>query len=222
MLTPANLRERYAQKKGAIAARLAEFARIPKGGPDTLLPELVFCVCAANTSAEAAFRAQRRLVEDGLLHSDRPERIADALLASRVRFHRNKARYIISARADLFERGGLEAMLAEVERGGHASTHRKHASLRDLLCERTLGLGMKEAGHFLRNTGLGPEVAILDRHILANLLSLGVVKRWPPTLTPRRYRLIERRMDRFSQEVGIPLSHLDLLMWSEQTGRIFK
>jgi N-glycosylase/DNA lyase len=81
---------------------------------------------------------------------------------------------------------------------------------------------MKEAGHFMRNTGLGCEIAILDRHILKNLVSLGVIKQLPPTLTHKRYLQIEKQMADFSAHSGIPLSHLDLLMWSEQTGRIFK
>jgi len=83
-------------------------------------------------------------------------------------------------------------------------------------------LGLKEASHFLRNTGRGEDLAILDRHILRNLIRHGVLRRLPRTLTARRYLDIETRTERFSNEIGIPMSALDLLFWSRETGEIFK
>lgn len=85
-----------------------------------------------------------------------------------------------------------------------------------------MGLGYKEAGHFLRNVGLGEDLAILDRHILKNLVLLGVIDEVPASLTKRRYLEIERRMIEFSKKTGIPMGHLDLLLWSKETGEIFK
>jgi len=49
-----------------------------------------------------------------------------------------------------------------------------------------------------------------------------VIGRMPPSLTPNRYVRIESRMERFSDAVGIPMAALDLLLWSRETGEIFK
>ncbi len=58
---------------------------------------------------------------------------------------------------------------------------------REWLVGNVLGLGYKEAGHFLRNIGLAEELAILDRHILKNLVILGVIDEIPKSLTRKRY-----------------------------------
>ncbi len=71
-----------------------------------------------------------------------------------------------------------------------------------------LGLGYKEASHFLRTLGLGEDLAILDRHILKNLALLGVIDKVPESPTKRRYFEIERQMTAFSSQAGIPMGSL--------------
>src|SRR5207245_1248729 len=78
--------------------------------------------------------------------------------------------------------------------------------VRAWLVREVHGLGLKEASHFLRNTGRGEDLAILDRHILRNLIHHGVLRRLPRTLTAKRYLEIEARMEQFSREVGIPMA----------------
>jgi N-glycosylase/DNA lyase len=85
-----------------------------------------------------------------------------------------------------------------------------------------LGLGYKEASHFLRNIGLGEDLAILDRHILKNLMLLGVIREVPTSLSRKTYLEIERKMTAFSKEAGIPMSKLDLLLWYKEAGEVFK
>lgn len=213
MLTPDNVHQRHAEKRVDIARRLAEFSALRAKGDATLMAELSFCICAANSSAEAAWKAQKELTTSGLLTSDDAGRISAVLLSSHVRFHKNKAKYLIEARKKLFEEKGLEKILA---------ANKDAVAIRNCLADEVLGLGMKEAGHFLRNTGLAQEVAILDRHIIKNIITLGIIDRAPKTITRKRYLDIEKKMMDFSRENKIPLAHLDLLMWSEQTGRIFK
>ena len=41
-------------------------------------------------------------------------------------------------------------------------------------------------------------------------------------MTRRRYLEIEGKMADFSKVVGIPLPHLDLVLWYMETGEIFK
>lgn len=218
MLTPDNVHASHAAKRKEIEQRLADFSAIPSKGDAALLAELSFCISAANSSAEAAYKAQKELTASGLLMSDDTDKISAVLLSSHVRFHKNKAKYLIEARKKLFEEKGLEKALAGAKRPGAGGP----VALRNFLADHVLGLGMKEAGHFLRNTGLAQEVAILDRHIIKNIVSLGIIKQAPKTITRKRYLDIEKKMMDFSRENKIPLAHLDLLMWSEQTGRIFK
>ena len=93
---------------------------------------------------------------------------------------------------------------------------------REWLVANVRGLGYKEASHFLRNVGRGEELAILDRHVLKNLVKHNAIEEIPKTLTKKRYMEIEQKMKEFSQKVSIPLAHLDLLFWSEEAGRVFK
>jgi len=41
-------------------------------------------------------------------------------------------------------------------------------------------------------------------------------------LTKKRYLEIEEKVRRFSREIDIPMGELDLLLWSKETGWIFK
>jgi N-glycosylase/DNA lyase len=96
-------------------------------------------------------------------------------------------------------------------------------NMREWLVSNIKGYGYKEASHFLRNIGLGRDIAILDRHILKNLKKFSVINKIPDSVGPRKiYLEIEEKMRRFSRDIGIPLDALDLLFWSLQTGFIFK
>ena len=96
----------------------------------------------------------------------------------------------------------------------------RHA--REYFLKNVKGLGLKEASHYLRNVGHGKTLAILDRHILKNLVKCGAIEHVPASLTEKRYFEIEREMENFCKKTGIPLAHLDLLFWAEETGEIFK
>ena len=90
------------------------------------------------------------------------------------------------------------------------------------LVENVKGMGYKEASHFLRNIGCGGGLAILDTHILKNLVYYKVIKKIPSSMNPSLYLSIEKRMMRFSRRIGIPMEAMDLLFWSQETGHIFK
>ena len=74
----------------------------------------------------------------------------------------------------------------------------------------------------MRNLGMGRDLAILDRHILKNLLAFGVINEIPSSMTRKKYLEIEERMSIFSSDEGIPMDHLDLLFWYMEAGEIFK
>ena len=95
--------------------------------------------------------------------------------------------------------------------------------LREWLVENIIGYGMKEASHFIRNIGFSKnQLAILDVHILKNLKEFGIIDDIPKSLTRKRYLEIEEKMKGFANRLGITLDELDLLLWSKETGIVFK
>ncbi|MFA6914592.1 MAG: DNA lyase, partial [Endomicrobiia bacterium] len=131
------------------------------------------------------------------------------------RFHNNKAKYLVEAR-DKFTVNNKISIKEKI------SSFKSSIELRQWLIENIKGIGYKEASHFLRNIGLGLDLAILDRHILKNLKLFEAIDEIPQTLTPKKYLEIEEKMKIFCKKLKIPMSHMDLLMWCMQTGGIFK
>ena len=93
---------------------------------------------------------------------------------------------------------------------------------RQWFAENVKGIGYKEASHFLRNIGLGKGLAILDVHILKNLIRHGVIKAVPKSLSRSKYLESEQKVRKFSEKIKIPMDELDILFWSNETGEIFK
>ena len=210
------LRTLYRERRDEITARLQEFEAVWEEGDDEdLFAEMVFCLCAVQTSARVSDRAARRLRAAGLLRSGSRRRVRDVLRGGYVRFHETKSEWIVDARKRFVEGG--PTIRSELERLASDPP-----ALRDWLETEVRGLGSKEASHFLRNIGLGANLAILDRHILRNLQELGVIDSLPPTLTRPRYRAIERDLRTFCERIGIPVAHMDLLLWAKETGFVFK
>jgi len=83
-------------------------------------------------------------------------------------------------------------------------------------------MGHKEASHFLRNIGKGRDLAILDRHILKNMKLIGIIDKIPDSMPPKKYLELEGILRQFSDEVGIPMDHLDIVLWYKETNEIFK
>ena len=204
---------KYARSRRDIGARLAHFEQVGKKGGRRLFEELCFCLLTPQSKARSCDEAIRELKENNLLFSGDAASIAN-VLAKKTRFHNNKARYLVEARekfsADDF------ALLA------HATFSGTERHAREYFLREVNGLGLKEASHYLRNVGRGSTLAILDRHILKNLVKCGAIAGVPASLTEKRYLEIERSMEKFCRRTGIPLSRLDLLFWSEETGEIFK
>jgi len=208
------LRAEYAGKRDAIAERLRDFRAIGTLSDERLFEELCFCILAVQSKAHSADAAVHALADDGLLWDGRASEVA-AHLRHRTRFHNHKAAFIVRARDRFFGDHGMSLKKALDAASSPDET-------RAWFVREVDGLGWKEASHFLRNVGRGEDLAILDRHILRNLVGHGVVLRMPRTLTAHRYLFIEERMRRFAGELGIGMAALDLLFWSRETGEIFK
>ena len=83
------------------------------------------------------------------------------------------------------------------------------------------GFGLKEASHFLRNTG-HDNCAILDRHIIRLMHEHALIPALPKTITERNYLRIESALDDFAREAGMNHSLLDLYLWYMKTGKVLK
>jgi N-glycosylase/DNA lyase len=209
-----NLKKSYQSRRKAIRRRLLDFQAVWSEPDERIFSELAFCFCTPQSKAKSCWDAVSFLQESGLLYSGSQEEIRRSL-HRRVRFHNNKSGYILHARGLFTEKGKLAVKKMLLDKG-------TPFEIREWLVSNLKGMGYKEASHFLRNVGLGKDLAILDRHILKNLQKHGAIKEIPRTLTPKKYKEIESQMLKFSASIGIPMDELDLLFWSEETGEIFK
>jgi N-glycosylase/DNA lyase len=203
----------YQEKKEAIRTRLKEFENAYRWSEERLFAELSFCICTPQSKAKTCWKAISTLMNNGTLYYGDEEQIRHSLVG--VRFSVNKARYIIEAR-NFFQKDN------KLQINERIRSFKSDQVIREWLAKNVKGFGMKEASHFLRNIGLGKELAILDRHILRNLLKFEVISDIPKTLGKKTYLQIESKMKEFSNKIDIPMSDLDLLFWSEETGEIFK
>ncbi len=203
----------YGEKKGAIQKRLADFRQVMQWSDDDVFAELSFCLLTPQSSAKTCWEAVTALKADSLLLKGQPGDIEPHL--SKVRFGETKARYIVGAR-EMFTKDERIQLKSRIE------SFYNPFELREWFVDNVKGLGFKEASHFLRNVGLGEGFAILDRHILRNLVAYQVIPEIPVSLTKKRYLDIEDRVRRFAAKIGIPMADLDLLFWSKETGWIFK
>ncbi len=202
----------YEKIKTDIKERLEDFKEVWNRPEEDIFAELCFCLCTPQTRARTCDAFITRVKSSGLLFRGTEKEIRNYMKG--IRFCENKSRYIINARNFFTEEGKIRVKpRIEKYAPGEARTW---------LVKNIKGLGMKEASHFLRNVGLGKNLAILDRHILKNLKIYGVIEEVPNCLTAKRYREIEEKMKKFSKNSGIPLAELDLLFWSKETGEIFK
>ena len=211
--TSAQLASKYLARKKEIEERLLHFESLGKLGGRALFEELAFCILTPQSKAFSCDAAIRELKQKGLLFAGDADAIGE-ILSRKTRFHNKKAEYLVLAR-DGLEKGDF-GELAAITFGGSE----KEARL--ALLKSVKGIGWKEASHYLRNVGRGNEIAILDRHILKNLKKHGAIGALPKSLTKRRYLDIEEKMREFCKKRGVPMAHLDLLFWAEETGKVFK
>lgn len=205
----------YLEIKDDIAKRLNEYKEIwDKGTNEDIHAELSFCILTPQSKARNAWKAITNMREDGVLFTGDTETLTEYL--NIVRFKNNKAKYLVELRNQMTDKDGkiitkdfFEKMPTVQER-------------RNWIVENIKGMSWKEAGHFLRNVGFGQEVAILDRHILKNLVRLQVIEEIPKTLNKKSYLEIEDKMKEFCKEVSIPMDNMDLLLWYLEAGEIFK
>ncbi|HEV8289867.1 MAG TPA: hypothetical protein VGQ00_02855 [Candidatus Norongarragalinales archaeon] len=199
--------------KPMIHARLKDFDNVRFRNSDReLFQELAFCLMTPGTKAVNAHATVQELDRRGLLWRGNVKRVA-SVMKGKVRFHNNKARYLVAARERFAKPEGLARLLSQF---------RSNQDAREWLATNVKGLGWKEASHFLRNVGRGEGLAIVDTHILKNLRGLGLVQdRFYPS-SRKLYMQAEGKVLRLAKRLKIPETELDMLIWSRETGAVFK
>lgn len=207
-----SLLEHYNKRKKEIKNRLKDFEGNYKKGNKHVFSELCFCLLTPQAEAVECDKAINKLKKTGLLFNGHSKAISPYLKAAR--FLNKKAEFIVNARA-LFKKDSRFSIKDYIDGKDVFKT-------REWFAENIKGIGYKEASHFLRNIGFGKDLAILDVHILKNLKAYGVIKEIPKSLTKKEYLGIENKLRDFCKKINIPMDELDLLLWSRETGFIFK
>jgi N-glycosylase/DNA lyase len=194
------LLKNYKNKKEEILNRLRDF----ENNKDYFY-ELCFCILTPQSSAKTAWEGIKKLKKANF----KSKNINPQNHIKPIRFYKNKSRYLLELKKN------YSLIIKNIKKTPYPK------QLREYLVKNVKGYGYKEASHFLRNIGY-KNVAILDRHILKNLKKHKIINQVPDNLTPKKYCEIEDKFLNFSNKIKIPMDHLDLLFWSQETGEIFK
>lgn len=205
----------YNEIKPDIIKRLDYFKEnFKKGSEEDILAELIFCVFTPQSKAKKCWEAVCDLKEKNLICNGDDSQILECI--NNVRFKYRKSKFACLARDTFTDKEGNIFIKKYIE------SFEDILELRESLVTKIKGYGWKEGSHFLRNIGKGDNLAILDRHILKNIVKLNIIKELPKTITKKRYLEIEELMRVFSKDYNIPMDHLDFLLWYKEAGEIFK
>ena len=194
--------EEYLKKKRIIRERLGEFSKVSE---EDYFYELCFCLLTPGSKARQAEKVINFLKEKDFENNDID--FGDEL--KKVRFHNQKRERLLLMKENY---SSIPNMIKR---------EKDSFVLREFLVENVKGLGYKEASHFLRNIGR-KELAILDRHILKNMVKFNALDKFPESLSKNKYLEIENKFKYLANENNISLDELDLLFWSFETGEVFK
>lgn len=209
------IEEIYKSIEKDIKLRLDEFKKIWENGDNKdIFCELAFCILTPQSKARNAWSAITTLRENKLLFVGEEEQLIPYL--NTVRFNKTKAKNLVLLREQMKDKNG------DLITKDFFNKFEDVFIAREWLVKNIRGISYKEASHFLRNIGFGERFAILDRHILKNLIKLGVIDSLPKSLTPKLYKEIENKLSIFCDEVNIPMGEMDLLLWYKEAKEIFK
>ena len=187
----------YKKMKNQFKERLKEFKNIWENGTNKDIHlELSFCILTPQSKALNAWQAITNLKKDDLIYNGEVEELVEL-------------REQMTKDGEIITRDFFNSLPTVTEK-------------REWIVKNIKGMSYKEASHFLRNVGFGENIAILDRHILKNLVKLEVIDELPKTVTSKLYLEIEEKMRKYCEFVKIPMDEMDLLLWYKEAGVIFK
>ncbi len=216
----AEIEEAYQERRNEIQERLEEFQKLRDEGDPRLFRELVFVILTSRSAAKKSWEAAEKLEELGLLENGSRKEIAEVLENHGIQYERDKAGYIVSNRESLSQptlrdTSGELKLSSRIDPGNLEKT-------REQLVDSLQGVGWKGASHFLRNIGYGGDFAITSAYIMNNLHQLEMVESPEPPSGKEEYLKFEREFRKLSQQLGIGVQELDLLLWSMETGEVFR
>lgn len=204
----------YVKIKPEIINRIKEFVDIWENGDNKkFFIEMVFCLLTPQSSAKRSWQAVTNLLNNGKMFTGNFDDISTEL--NIVRFKNNKTNYILEAREKFY--GSDKIQIKSI-----LKMNQDVFNMREWLVKNIKGYGFKEASHYLRNIGLGSDIAILDRHILKNMILLGLIEDLPKGINRADYYFYEKKLSKFSEIINIPLNHLDFVLWYKEAGEVFK
>ncbi len=192
--------------KNLIKIRLNEFAEIKKESEDIIFQELCFCIMTANCNAEKCIEVHKAIGDDFV-------KLTEAQLSHKFkelgyRFPNIRASYIIKSRDYKIELKNL------------INSNKEDNKLREWIVKNIIGIGYKEASHFLRNIGY-KNYAIIDFHVVDILVKYNLIER-PKTMTKKKYLEIENLLKYIADNLNLSLAELDLYLWYMETGKVLK
>lgn len=219
-MNPEGIEKHYAENRQTVDRRLEQFEELRDSDNHRLFKELVFVILTSQSSAEKSWEATEKLDELGLLEDGGREEIARVLENHGINYERNKADYIVSNRQDLSQ-PTLEDPSGDLKLGDRIDPENLEKT-REWLADNVKGISWKGASHFLRNIGYGDSFAIVSSRITSKLHELDRVEDPGQPSNREEYLKAEEEMKKLSRETGIDVKALDLVLWSMETGKIFK
>jgi len=190
--------------------RMDEFRLVHEMDSQKWYEELVYCLLTAYSSALMGQRCVDAL-RGGALMDGSIQDVRGCLVEEGHRFANRRAEYVYDTR-------GLAPRIKGVIQGFDDPR-----DARGWLVENVKGLGWKEASHYLRNVGYFG-LAIIDRHILSNMVEHGLITEEESRkgLTRRRYHAYEGVLEKVARRLGMTPGELDLYLWYRKTGKVLK
>src|SRR3989338_11556826 len=155
-----NLQEEYSKKKLEIIERLNDFKKLNE---KDLFYELCFCLLTPQSKAKNADDCIKEMIKNNFFETGFDPTL---VLKQKIRFHNHKGKYLLEMREKYPE---LKDELEKIK---------DNKEKREFLVKNVKGISWKEASHYLRNTG-HENLAILDRHILNNLVKMKAINEMP-------------------------------------------
>jgi len=181
-----------------VEERFRQFKELGENGTnEELYSELCFCILTANWSARGGMEAQQLIGVDGFMKMSEEE-LTESLVRLHHRYPKARASYIVKNRWVVYR---LKTLLSLPP-----------TDAREWLVKNVLGIGYKEASHFLRNVGV-EDLAILDRHVLSLMRKYGLIDSIPQSLTKQRYLSLEALLKEEARYFGEPPGKFDLYLW---------
>lgn len=219
-MEPGEIQEAYSERENQIRDRLEKFRELRDADDTRLFKELVFVILTSQSNAKNCWEATEKLDELSLLEKGSRAEIAEVLKRYDIQYEENKAEYIVRNRENLSQ-PTLKDTSGELKLRDRIDSEALEKT-REQLVEQLQGIGWKGASHFLRNIGYGDDFAILSGYIMKKLHKLDLVESPEPPQGKEEYLEVEKKLQELADKLEIDIQELDLLLWSMETGEIFK